>query len=82
MPRYFFHVHHDKESIDRDSLELPTNDVAKTMAVRWAGELLKDLGGSFWSAPDWRAWVTDENSATICTFRFIAEEEAQLHLIG
>jgi hypothetical protein len=73
MPRYFFHVRHGKESIDRDGVELANDDQAKTLAVHTAAELLQDLGEGFWSAPEWRTWVTDESGATICTLRFTAE---------
>ena len=73
MPRYFFHVHDGKEYIDRDGAELASDDEARKMAVCTAADLLHDLGGSFFSAPEWRNWVADESGATICTLRFTAE---------
>src|SRR4051812_14754666 len=58
---------------DHDGVELAGDDEARTMAVCTAADVLQDLGGRFWSAPDWRTWVTDERGGTICTLRFTAE---------
>ena len=73
MPRYYFHVKDSRESIDRDGVELPGIDEARTQAVIAAGEALKDLDGEFWKSAGWRMWVTDESGATVCELSFAAK---------
>ena len=35
-----------------------------------AGEALRDHGPKFWTAPEWRMWVTDEGGGTVCALSF------------
>jgi hypothetical protein len=73
MARYYFHVQDGVRAIDHTGTELDGADEARGMAVLAAGEALKDLGAGFWDSPEWRMWVTDEDGATICAFRFSPE---------
>jgi hypothetical protein len=75
LPRYFFHVHDGRETLDEEGTEFPDADQARAAAVRAAGEALRDLGGNFWRSPEWRMWVTDESGATLCTLTFSSQEE-------
>ena len=73
MPRFFFHVHDDVETIDREGTELPGITEARNEAIVTAGEMLRDLDGRFWNSREWRIWVTDEAGQTVCALRFSAE---------
>jgi hypothetical protein len=60
------------EFIDDEGFELAGPDEARALAVINAGEALRDLGPKFWTAPEWRMWVTDESGATVCALSFSA----------
>jgi hypothetical protein len=69
MDRFFFHVRHRDELIDRDGIVLADVATAKAQLVISSGELLRDLGGGFCYGGPLRAWVTDEAGETICALR-------------
>ena len=73
MPRFFFHVRDSVELLDTEGVELANPEMARSAAIRAAGEALRDLGGKFWEAPEWRMWVTDESGATVCALTFKPE---------
>ena len=41
MPRYSFHVHEGKDMPDKEGLDMPGDEEARTEAVRTAGEMLR-----------------------------------------
>ena len=69
MPRYFFHVHDSHDVIDAEGSHLEGPEAARAEAVTAAGEMIRDLGGRFWSGSDWSMRVVDEDDRTICTLR-------------
>jgi hypothetical protein len=73
MPRYFFHIRHRDELIDRDGIVLADAATAQAQLVISSGELLCDLGGGFCHGGPLRAWVTDEAGETICALRIERE---------
>ena len=73
MRRYFFHVRDSAEIIDRDGVDCAGIEEARAMALKAAAESLRDLGGKFWNAPEWRMWVTDESGETVCSLSFSAD---------
>jgi hypothetical protein len=76
VPRYFFHVRDDRESIDTEGTVLSGLEEARVQAVTTSGEMLRDFSRQFWNEPEWRMWVTDETGATVCSLRFSAEDWA------
>ena len=74
LPRYFFTVRDGRDLPDLDGTELPDLAAVRTEAVRYAGELLRDGVGEFWSGHEWRMEVTDVTGACAVTLRFSAEE--------
>jgi hypothetical protein len=60
MPRYFFHVHHDRSVEDYEGEELPDKHAAWKEATVTAAHLLQDLDGDLTPAREWRMVVTDE----------------------
>lgn len=73
MARYFFHVQNGSDFPDDTGTECPGPDAARALAVKTAGEMLKDLGGRFWNTGEWRMHVADETGQTVCRLRFSAE---------
>ena len=49
MPRYFFHVIDGKEMLDTVGTVLAGEAEARAEAIVVSGEMLKDLGGAFWT---------------------------------
>jgi hypothetical protein len=59
MPRYFFHLEDGHSAPDEEGAELRDIEEARAVAVRFAGDYLKDQGAGFWAGEDWRLIVTD-----------------------
>jgi hypothetical protein len=60
MPRYFFHVYHDRSVEDYEGEELPDKHAAWREATVTAGQILQGLDGDLTPAREWRMVVTDE----------------------
>ena len=45
MPRYFFHVHHDRAQRDTEGEELPDKHAAWREATITAGQILQGIDG-------------------------------------
>jgi hypothetical protein len=73
MPRYFFHVMDGAEFLDSVGTELAGVAEARAEAVVVSGELLRDLGGRFWSNGEWQVRVVDEAGNKVCALRFSAD---------
>ena len=78
MPRYFFHVYDGSSSPDTDGTELPDIYTAQAQAIRFSGELLRDMGAQFWDGTAWRLEVADERGEILFVLRFSAEERPTL----
>ena len=63
MPRYFFHVIDGKEMLDTVGTVLAGEAEARAEAIVVSGEMLKDLGGTFWNHGEWQVRVVDEAGA-------------------
>ena len=66
MPRYFFNLDSLPDPVDEVGTVLTGPEQARSAAVTHAGEMLKDIHGHFWGAPERRMHVTDEQGATVC----------------
>ena len=66
MPRYFFHVHDDRDIPDKDGIVLASAEDARAQAITASAEALRDLSDRFWHHPEWHMHVTDEQGATVC----------------
>ncbi|MGY8706164.1 hypothetical protein RAD16_10545 [Bradyrhizobium sp. 18BD] len=60
MPRYFFHITHDRKQIDNEGEELPDKHAAWKEATVTAGQMLQTLDGKLAPGRDWRMEVSDE----------------------
>jgi hypothetical protein len=72
MPRYFFHIHDDKDYRDNDGTVLPDVAAAHAQAVATAGAMLKEKGEGFWEGTEWRMTVADETGQVVCNLCFSA----------
>jgi hypothetical protein len=68
MPRYFFHVHHDRTELDYEAEELPDNHAAWHEATVIAGQTLQSLDGKLQPGREWRMEVTDEFANPFTSF--------------
>lgn len=59
MPRYFFNLHDDLELSDDDGVELPDLEAAQSMAVHYAGSILKEAGRRLRLGEVWTLEVYD-----------------------
>jgi hypothetical protein len=76
MPRYFFNVHNVLEGYDAVGEDLRDDDAgAWREATIIAGELFKDIDGSFQPGQEWRLEVTDEQRKPIYVIRVTAEKK-------
>lgn len=73
MPRYAFIIHDGGPDSDPLELDFPDVRAARAEAIRAAGEMLRDLDGTF-SGEEWRMNVIDESGKRLLTLRFCAEE--------
>ena len=70
MPRYFFHVIDGVETRDTEGTVLAGEAEARAEAIVVSGEMLKDLGGAFWSNGEWQVLVEDEAGNKVCALTF------------
>ena len=73
MPRYFFHVHHDRADLDNEGEELPDRHAAWQEATVTAGQILQGLDGRLKPDRAWRMEVTDESQNILFVLHIHAE---------
>lgn len=73
MPRYFFDVHDDQDIPDDTGTDLPDRNAVRAVAVRYAGEILKDEGGKL-VGNEWSMTIRDDAGRIVLTLRFSAME--------
>jgi hypothetical protein len=73
MPRYFFHVFHDRSVEDYEGEELPDKHAAWREATVTAGQILQGIDGALTPAREWRMVVTDEFQYPLFVLHISAE---------
>jgi hypothetical protein len=73
MPRYFFHITHERADIDPEGEELPDKHAAWKEATVTAGQILQGIDGKLVPGRDWRMDVTDEFQNTLYVLHIQAE---------
>ena len=71
--RYFFNVQDGITSLDEDGTEFASLDEVRSETLRLAGEILREVGSSFWDHAKWKLWVTDETGSTVLTLTLTTE---------
>jgi len=74
MPRYFFHITHERTEIDREGEELPDKHAAWREATVTAGQMLQGIDGNLVPGRDRRMEVTDEFQNTLFLLHIRAEK--------
>lgn len=59
MPRFYFHIHDDRDYLDTEGTELPDEVSAHVEAIRLAGSVLRDEAMRVARATLWNMEVTD-----------------------
>lgn len=75
VPRYTFTIHDGGPDTEPVELDFPHLNAARAEAIRAAGEMLREIDGSF-SGHEWRMEVKDDAGKRLLTLRFRAEENA------
>ncbi|MGO4513446.1 MULTISPECIES: DUF6894 family protein [Bradyrhizobium] len=74
MPRYFFHITHERTEIDDVGEELPDKHAAWREATVTAGQMLQGIDGKLKPGRGWRMEVTDEFQNTLYVLHIQAEK--------
>jgi hypothetical protein len=74
MPRYFFHVYHDRTELDFVGEELPDRHAAWREATVMAGHTLQGLDGKLQPDREWRMEVMDEFENPLYVLHINAEK--------
>ena len=78
MPRYFFHVMDGHAIVDTEGLELANDMVARTEALRGAGEMMSDRGMTLWLGNTWVMTVADADGLILFHLRFSVDQPRRL----
>ena len=77
MPRYFFHIYHDRLERDHEGEELPDKHAAWREATVMAGQALQCLDGKLQPGREWRMEVTDESENPLTSFTSMPRNPAR-----
>ncbi|MFS0772554.1 DUF6894 family protein [Sphingomonas sp. 1P08PE] len=72
MPHYHFHVQDGGLSLEPDGMLLTDAHEARTQAVRFAADLLRDEPPGLWADGRWSMTVTDERELPLFSLTMIA----------
>ena len=73
MPKYFFHIYHDRAALDDEGEELQDKHAAWHEATITAGQILQDIDGKLSPEHEWRMEVTDEFQNVLYVLHIKAE---------
>ena len=72
MPRYFFDIRDGEDLTDLDGSEHADLNAARLEAIRYSGEVLREMPERFWNAEEWIMTVSDANRVGLFTLKFLA----------
>lgn len=73
MPRYFFDIKDGRDIPDLEGSEHADLNAARLEAVRYSGEVLREMPEQFWHAEEWKMTVLDAKRAPIFLLTFCAK---------
>lgn len=84
VSRFFFHTNHPAEMVvqDDEGLDYPSVHAAKCEAVKYAGQLLCDVGVHFWDSGDFELTVTDDQGLVLFAMRVVGLEAPAIRSEG
>jgi hypothetical protein len=72
--RYYFNISGSHPSTDKEGQELPNDDAAWKEATTTAGEIFKDIDGTFRPGQEWSLEVTDDQRKPLYTIHITAKQ--------
>jgi len=78
MPRYYFDIVDGQNLPDALGSEHADLDAARIEAIRYSGEVLREMPERFWNAEEWTMTVSDARRAALFTLKFLAEPAAPI----
>ena len=72
MPRYFFDIRDGEDFPDLDGSEHADLKAARLEAIRYSGEVLREMPERFWDAEEWMMTVSDAKRIELFTLKFFA----------
>ena len=73
MPRYFFDIVDGEDLPDHNGSEHADLRAARVEAIRYSGEVLREMPERFWRAEEWTMTVSDDARTPLFTLKFLAE---------
>jgi hypothetical protein len=74
MPRYFFHIIHERHERDDEGEDLPDHHAAWKEATVTAGQMLQGIDGKLQPGREWRMEVADEFQNILFVLHINAEK--------
>lgn len=76
MIRYFFNVQDHQRLADECGQSFSTAQAARQHAIRYAGDLIRDMGQTGYQDDDWQMDVCDADGAVLFSFMFFGLDGA------
>ena len=73
MPRYFFDIVDGQDLPDPQGSEHADLRAARMEAIRYSGEVLREMPERFWDAEEWTMTVSDHGRKPLFTLKFLAQ---------
>ena len=74
MPLYFFDIVDGEDLPDLNGSDHADLAAARIEAIRYSGEVLREMPERFWNAEEWTMTVSDATKAPLFTLKFFAEQ--------
>lgn len=71
-PRYFFDIVDGDDLPDRSGSGHADLAAARLEAIRYSGEVLREMPDRFWNAEEWKITVSDEHRSPRFTLKVLA----------
>ncbi|MEO9130947.1 MAG: hypothetical protein ABI240_07030 [Sphingomonas sp.] len=72
MPRYFFDIVDGEDLPDEHGSEHADLIAARHEAIRYSGEVLREMPDRFWNSEEWKMTVSDAKRLPLFELKFIA----------
>lgn len=73
MPRYFFDIKDGQDFPDLQGSEFADLRAARLEAVRYSGEILREMPERFWNCEEWTMNVSDARRQPLFSLKFLAQ---------
>ena len=73
MPLYFFDIIDGEDLPDEHGSEHANLGAARVEAIRYSGEVLREMPERFWNAEEWTMTVSDATRTPLFILKFLAD---------